>query len=253
MKRWLISETRDFKIMLADSTQKKIQSGFFSKELHRPNEFLYEVLNFVRCELPVWRSRKERNKLKDEPNLTSQLCRHLNSAARRSPGWDVIQFSTEVPDEIYSSRKIDLTPNPCDSTFIIEGRRITDFDMLLPIECKRLPTPKDKDREESEYVFNRNNTTGGIQRFKKGYHGANHKIGAMIAYIQENSRTFWESQIASWINGLVTEGLDGWNESDLLHLIEEDDEHQVSVLKSIHKRKNELEDIELRHLWIEMN
>jgi hypothetical protein len=45
---------------------------------------------------------------------------------------------------------------------------ILDFDPIMPIECKRLPTPKAKDRDEREYVITEGATAGGIQRFKLG-------------------------------------------------------------------------------------
>ena len=85
-----------------------------------------------------------------------------------APGWDVLQFRTEIRDQNEGHRRIDLAPKPSGGVIFIDGRRHTQYDALMPIECKRLPTPKDKDRDEREYVFSRFSSAGGIQRFKAG-------------------------------------------------------------------------------------
>lgn len=218
-----------------------------------PATSLYGLLDFISDELPRWRDRGDRKKETSETSLTSQLCAHLNSAARRSIGWDFLQFRTEEPDEQTKGRKIDLVPAPSDTTVWIEGRRHVDFDPLLPIECKRLPTPKDKDRDEREYVINRHASTGGIQRFKAGHHGASHKLGAMIAYVQQETRMFWNTRVAEWIKDLVESGQTGWTAQDLLQLDHDYETLQLIVFRSSHTRENDLPEIELRHLWIEMN
>ncbi|MGE0824353.1 MAG: hypothetical protein AB7P18_19835 [Candidatus Binatia bacterium] len=211
------------------------------------------MLDFISDELPRWRDRSDRKQETAETTLTSQLCAHLNSAARRSVGWDFLQFRTEEPDEQTKGRKIDLVSAPSDTTVWIEGRRHVDFDTLLPIECKRLPTPKDKDRDEREYVINRHASTGGIQRFKSGHHGASHNLGAMIAYVQQETRTFWNKRIARWIRDLVKARQAGWSAKDLLQLDHDDEILRLIVLRSSHTRERGLPEVELRHLWIEMN
>jgi len=45
-----------------------------------------------------------------------------------------------------------LVAASCGAAVWIEGRCHIDFDPLLPIECKRLPTPRGKDSDEREYV-----------------------------------------------------------------------------------------------------
>jgi hypothetical protein len=214
---------------------------------------MFELLDFIKDELPRWRDRADRKTEASETTLTSQLCGHLNSAARRSSGWDILQFRTEEPDERSKGRKVDLVPAPCDAIVWVEGRRYIDFDPLLPIECKRLPTPKDPQRDEREYVINRNASTGGIQRFKAGHHGGSHKLGAMIGYVQQETREFWNTRIAEWINDLVASGQGGWSENDLLHLESDDATLKLAVLRSSHARENGLPEIELRHLWVQMN
>lgn len=162
-------------------------SGYFGADVQLPDSARLELLDFIAGELPRWRDHPDRRDVTAETDLTDQLCDHLNSAARHSAGWRRLQFRTEVSDELGKGRKIDLASKPCGPAIVIEGRRHTQFDSLLPIECKRLPIPKDKDRDEREYVVSRHSTTGGIQRFKAGHHGGAHNLVGMIAYIQSGN------------------------------------------------------------------
>ena len=239
--------------MLANIPITSAPFGTLSRDVQKTATFQYELLDFIFYELPRWRNRPDRPKVTAETALTSQLCAHLNSAARHSEGWDVLQFRVEEPDEQKSGRKIDLAPSPLGCTISIEGRKHTDFDMLMPIECKRLPIPKGKNRDEREYVINRHSSTGGIQRFKAGHHGSIHRIGAMIAYVQQETRMFWRMKIAEWINDLIATRQDGWTSKDLLDLVQDDDGLKLAILSSSHTRDNGLPEIELCHLWISMN
>lgn len=239
--------------MFANTILDSAHLGTFGKNVQKPATFLRELLDFIKDELPRWRDRPQRKWETSETHLTSQLCIHLNSATRHSPGWDILQFLTEVPDEEAKGRRIDLAPAPSNSTIWIEGRRYFDFDKLLPIECKRLPTPKGKDRDEREYVFSQYSSTGGIQRFKAGHHGAGHAQGAMIAYVQQETSGFWNSKVAEWISDLIACGQKGWTTKDSLRLDQDDVTRRVAVLSSSHTRENGLLEITLRHLWVQMN
>ena len=239
--------------MLANDPNNPPQIGALNQDVQKPATFRHELIDFIADELPRWRDRPDRKAERSETVLTSQLCAHLNSVARHSPGWDVLQFRVEEPDEQTRGRKIDLVASPSGAAIIIEGRRHVDFDSLMPIECKRLPTPNGADRDEREYVINRRSTTGGIQRFKAGHHGAAHKFGAMIAYIQQENSEFWNTRVAEWVNGLIACGEQGWTAKDLLHLEQDDSTRQVAILSSFHTREKGLSEIELRHLWIKMN
>jgi hypothetical protein len=238
--------------MLADQRHLSAGSGSLSRDVHLPATALYELLSFISDELPRWRDRPDRKRETSETSLSSQLCAHLNSTARHSVGWDILQFRTEEPDDQVKGRKIDLVPAPCDAIVWVEGRRHIDFDALLPIECKRLPTPKDKDRDEREYVFNKHASTGGIQRFKAGHHGAGHKLGAMIGYVQHGTCSSWTTRVAEWINDLIASRQKGWTANDHLHLERDDATRQVAVLSSTHTREKGLSEIALRHLWVQM-
>jgi hypothetical protein len=239
--------------MLADAAVTPGQTGALGRDLHLPATFRNELVNFIADQLPRWRDRKERKISLAETTLTSDLCAHLNSAARHSMGWDLLQFRTEVPDEKHAGRKIDLTPSTCAATVWIEGRRHTDFDSLFPIECKRLPTPKGKKRDEREYVISRYSSTGGLQRFKAGHHGATHTFGAMIGYIQEGTAAVWSQRVAGWIGELVGSIPSDWSVKDLLHLDRQVESLGLAVLRSWHTRENGLPVIELHHLWVEMD
>lgn len=239
--------------MLANLQDTTPQSGFLSSDVHLSATSRYALIEFIIDELPRWRDRSERPVETAENALTSQLCIHLNSVARHSPGWDFIQFVPEFPDEKYKGRKLDLVAAPCGVPVLIEGRRHTDFEPILPIECKRLPTPKDKDRDEREYVIHRRASTGGIQRFKSGHHASDHKLAAMIAYVQEETLLLWEKRIAKWIKDLVKSSQPGWTVQDFLHREKDDEVRGIAVFRSSHVRGQGLREIELRHLWLKMN
>lgn len=238
--------------MLADSPDSLTKTGTLGSDVHLPATSRSELLDFIRDELPHWRDRPDRRNETAETALTSQLCAHLNSAARHSTGWDFLQFRVEEPDEQRKGRKVDLVPAPCGATVWIEGRGHADFDPLLPIECKRLPTPEGKDRDEREYVINQHTSTGGIQRFKAGHHGAAHTFGAMIAYVQQETTTFWDARVREWIQGLIESGQPGWTAGDFLQLQDDDGAKRLAVLRSSHTRDSGLPEIELRHLWLQM-
>ena len=238
--------------MLADRPI-SARAGSLEPEIQLPWTARYELLDFIADELPRWRDHPERKAETSETALTGQLCDHLNSAARLSDGWSRVQFRTEVRDEAQPGRTIDLVPKPCGGTLVIEGRRHTQFDTLLPIECKRLPTPKGRDRDEREYVVTGSGTTGGIQRFKFGYHGAAHPVAAMIAYVQELSFSHWFAQVNGWIQALSEDTGSPWGESDLLHQEKEDPARGLCILRSHHRREGGREELDLRHLWVQMN
>jgi hypothetical protein len=107
--------------MLADARSTG-RSGTLAPELHLTHEQLYQLLEFIANQLPPWRDHPDRAAESSERRLTDQLCDHLNSAARKSSVWDILQFRTEIPDEWSRSRSIDLSANPCATTVFIEGR-----------------------------------------------------------------------------------------------------------------------------------
>jgi hypothetical protein len=239
--------------MLANIPDTPSFSGTLSTGLHSPSTFLNELLNFIKKELPKWRDDPNRPSETSETILTSQLCAYLNSAARMSGGWDILQFRTEESDEANKGRKIDLVPAPCQARIQVDGRSYTQYDSLMPIECKRLPTPKGKKRDQREYVVSQYSSTGGIQRFKEGHHGANHEVGAMIGYVQSENIDFWNKKIKEWIDGLIKDKQKGWAAEDFLQTESDEVMLKLSTFISRHKREKKLPEMELHHLWVEMN
>ena len=154
--------------MLADEGECRVQVGRLDSEVHLPGEWINALVGFIGSVLPGWRDDPRRPARTGEDALTAQLCAKLASASRHTPGWDFLQFRREEPDAADSRRAIDLAVAPSGSVIWIEGREYTEYQTLLPIECKRLPTPTGHKRDEREYLYSRFSTTGGVQRFKAG-------------------------------------------------------------------------------------
>jgi hypothetical protein len=228
------------------------QAGRLEPEVQMRGTARLELIDFIADELPHWRDHPQRKAATSEKTLTEQLCSHLNSAARFSEAWSRLQFRTEITDEGASNRSIDLAPQPCGALIVIEGRRHTQFDMLFPIECKRLPTPIGDSRDPREYVVTAKGTTGGIQRFKFGHHGAAHRVAVMIGYVQEKAFDHWVTQINKWIEELSSGSTSNWTMSDCLKLMKTQANTHVCRLTSTHKRRSGTDDIALLHLWINM-
>lgn len=237
--------------MLANSQNTSEVVGSLDHNVHKPGTFINELLVFIGDELPRWRDRPDRLPETAETILTSQLCAHLNGVARRSTGWDILQFRPEENDAKNKGRKLDLVAGPAGSTIWIDERRYTEFDPILPIECKRLPTPSGKGRDEREYVFSQYSSTGGIQRFKSGAHGSNHTRGAMIAYVQQESISHWTQNVCDWVQHLTT-SQPGWTTDDIPQFEAEDTATRTGRLTSSHNRQK-LPAILLQHLWVVMN
>lgn len=237
--------------MLADGSEHLNQAGALDAELHLPGEWLSSLITFMATTLLSWREDPRRPDDTGETRLTAGLCSHLNSACRHS-GWDYLQFKREEPDEIQSSRAIDIAVAPRGSVIWLEGREYSEYQTLLPIECKRLPTPSSSNRDEREYLFSRFSTTGGVDRFKLGHHGANHLRGAMIGYIQDRTVAHWHAQIEAWIDGLASEDSSGWSAADKLTLVRHDTAARAAHLYSRHIRMAGVDPIAIDHLWIEM-
>jgi len=237
--------------MLADPTQRGlVEAGALRTDRIPPKTSRREILDFVAQELPKWRDHPDRPREAAEPQLNTQLCAHLTAAARRTGGFDYLQFRTEFPDEQERARRIDLAPSPC-GPMVIEGRRHTEFDMVLPIECKRLPTPKGSDRDPREYVVSDSSTTGGLQRFKLALHGGAHAFAAMIAYIQNEAPSVWCERIRGWVVEL-SKSDPLWTVDDCLAMTAADAQLGVTRLRSRHARVGDRPEIELEHLWVEM-
>lgn len=237
--------------MLADE-QPEVRQGELRPTVHDAHTSRTGLINFIASQLPVWRDDPAREQKHGENALTHQLCTFLNATSYRS-NWSHVQFRTEVPDEADGRRTIDMTVHPHDNTtFVAEQRWLTVYDVLLPIECKRLPTPTGKERDEREYVTTEPSSSGGIQRFKLGAHGAEHPVALMIGYVQNNTHAYWIGRVNGWIGDLVQGGNTGWADTDALRKQSEDLSARLSSYRSQHVRINSLPTIVLHHLWVSM-
>lgn len=233
--------------MLADSPARSPSSGALSPGIHRPGTFLHQLIEFVAEHLPGWRDDPDRPQLRSEREMTAQLSMYLNSVARS--GLDVVQFQIETPDDVQHGRSIDLTALPSGQPLYVAGRRYTKFQVLLPIECKRLPTPEDPRRDPREYVTTGEFARGGIQRFKLGFHGATHSIAVIIGYIQAENAETWVRRINEWIAELARVDTSWAGEM----LTVDTTTGVVHRARSLHSRGAAGRSaIELQHLWIEI-
>jgi hypothetical protein len=124
------------------------------------------------------------------------------------------------------------------------------------IEAKRLPTPKEKDRDEREYVVvsqekktKKIKGNGGIQRFKEGKYAPELSFSIMIGYIQENSVDYWLYKINEWIKDMTITDSVFWNETDYL---QKQVSEKCNRYLSVHNRQNDLVPITLHHFWLNL-
>lgn len=239
--------------MLAEN-QTQTCHGALRPDVQLTSASYYSLLDFIEDELPRWRDDPERPQESAETTLTGHLCDHLNTAARFREGWDFIQFRTEVVDEANKAGHIDLVPKPLGVRVWVNGKRHNHYDALLPIECKRLPTPtKPSEPREREYVVSEKGHTGGIQRFKVLAHGSRHSLAAMIAYVQDGTPLdAWSSRVSSWVSALALSDAANWSNDDCLTMTNNDLVRRTARLRSIHRRPGH-PDIELQHIWVVMS
>ena len=238
--------------MLADDGDRRAQAGSLDSDVHLPGEWISSLVGFIGGVLPGWRDDPIRPAHAGETGLTAQLCARLTSASRHAPGWDFLQFKREEPDDTNAGRSIDLAVSPSGSVIRIDGREYTEYQTLLPIECKRLPTPAGTARDEREYLYSRFSTTGGVQRFKAGHHAASHARAAMIGYVQERDIPTWSAQLDQWIAGLESDAIEGWSAADKITVVQHDAVARIATLRSDHARRTGLDGIRIDHLWVEM-
>lgn len=237
--------------MLADGGGRHAVAGALDGDLLLGSEWYVTFLDFIVGLLPGWRDDPVRPQADAETALTAQLCARIASALRHEP-WDFLQVRREEPDEASVARALDIAVAPAGTRILVEGRAYTEYNTLLPMECKRLPTPRGHERDEREYLYSQYKTTGGVQRFKAGHHASLHSKAAMIGYVQQHDIVHWAEQTDQWIDQLEAAKQPGWRASDKLALAHQDTTNRVGQLRSTHQRDKGLADIELAHLWIEM-
>jgi hypothetical protein len=236
--------------MLADDGS-DVSSGNLVKTLHLPGAWLDALIDFILLQLPLWRDDEHRRSADSETTLTAQLCGYLNSACSLAPGFDTLQFKQEEPDPGPDARrKMDLVAAPRAAVLWINGRRHDHYDTLVPIECKRLPTPSP--REKREYLQTLEKSTGGVQRFKHGMHGSESELGVLIGYIQHGTIESWLTRMDWWVRAIARAKLPLWSDADRATLDTHNSSARTAAMTSVNARSRNLTPIRLRHLWLEM-
>lgn len=241
--------------MIADESPRTPAIGTPDSEVLDAGAFHEKIVAFIEQELPVWRDRPERPNCDDEPRLNEFLCGHLNSASRRQC-FDSVQFLTEPVQT--AGRRGDIAVKPL-GTIQVEGREYYDFEQLLPIECKRLPTPADSRRSDLEYVHGLpGHRTGGIERFKHGLHGRTNQHALMIAYVQAESFAHWHKLINERLAKLADDGADSgdWSPVESLSCATPVYAADVQRFNSRHRRHCPpccSACVEMEHLWLVLN
>lgn len=241
--------------MIADEFHQTPALGTSDSEVLDAGAFHEKIVTFIEQELPVWRDRPERPDLDDEPHLNEFLCGHLNSASRRQC-FDSVQFLTEPVQT--AGRRGDIAVKPL-GTIRVEGIDYHDFQQLLPVECKRLPTPPDSRRSDLEYIHGvPGHRTGGIERFKHGLHGQQNQRALMIAYVQAETFNHWLTTINTRLAKLANDGVDEgiWNPTEPLSHSTSAHSPEVQRFKSCHRRLRppcSTDKVEMEHIWLLMN
>lgn len=241
--------------MIADESPKTPTLGIPDSEVLDAGAFHEKIVAFIEQELPVWRDRPELSQVTDEPNLNQSLCLHLDNASRRQC-FDSIRFLQEPLQT--SGRNADIGVMPLNN-IMVEGICYHDFEQLLPIECKRLPTPPGSRRSDLEYIHGLpGHRTGGIERFKHGLHGSTNQHALMIAYVQAESFSHWLIAINNRLAKLATDGVDDgiWNPTEPLSDSAPAHSPEVQRLKSCHRRLRppcSSDSVEMDHIWLMMN
>jgi hypothetical protein len=239
--------------MIADDPNSTPGIGTPDATVLEEEAFHHAIVAFIERELPVWRDRPKRPPYEDEPRLNQSLCIHLNRSSRHT-AFDSIEFTQEPIQS--SSRRADIgVMSP--GIIMVEGRDYEDFVQLLPIECKRLPTPPDSRRSDCEYVHGLpGHRTGAIERFKHGLHGPSNRRAMIIAYVQAESFIHWRKTINQRLKTLNENGQDNdlWAPAEILTAAPTS--FDICKLHSVHRRLQPpgiSDQIEAIHLWLEMN
>lgn len=236
--------------MIADEQPQHPFVGAPDATLLDADAFHEAIVTFVEDELPAWRDRPDRPDADDEPRLNESLCDHLDTAARHS--FDVVRFTHE-PLQM-SGRAADLAVKPV-SRILVGTIAYTIFEQLLPIECKRLPTPRDNKRSDCEYVHGMpGHRTGAIERFKHLLHGPANDRAMIIGYVQSESFDHWLTTINARLTQFAADDVDGglWSPVETLSAAAITCCEDLLRLDSKHRRLDSTS-VHLSHLWLSMN
>lgn len=192
-----------------------------------------QVLNFA---LTIKFSKEEL----DEESINEGLAIHLNREC-------VIE---SLPIHFHSEPRSFQSPgkqgkNPAVDLGIILARRNADKKSVFDIEAKRLRTPASKSKQ---YVSGK---TGGIERFKREFHGKGLTESAIVGYVEDESFEFWHKKINEWIENLVANNVDStitWKNSELL----KKSSFSTGKAKCSSTNIRSQKPIKLHHFWVKI-
>ena len=177
--------------------------------IDKSQNYIGKLIEFLDEHLPKFPSAYKKmpstSKDDNEDDITQDLNNYLQNLTY-SHGIFMFQFQRKKRK---SRRSSDIG---------IIARGFATFKEFFVIEAKRLPT-KGKDKNgnsrEKEYV---EGNLGGIERYKRGHHGADLPQSAIIGYVQKENCSHWYTKINEWIKDLEpkSDSTIQWNSSDLL-------------------------------------
>jgi len=230
----------------------------------RIEDFLREVL--PKCRTSLRGLADGTIKKRNEKDLASSLCKWLGAFACEREA--IFTFANEEPDKKCRGRTNDMALIPSVGIALLKvGSYYFDpDDHLYVIEAKLLPSPKGRAGEgdrSREYVIgnwaarNSPNKTfsGGIERFKEGWHGQLFLRSAMIAFVMSGSLGDLRDSVNGWINDLINTPIPShkanWTAADQLVPVHDDFAASgIAEFESENRRAGGTQPISLRHYWI---
>ena len=166
------------------------------------NHSVSVLLSFIDANISGFRDYYFKSEMSSDENFISHnLVNYFNSWLNdESNGFAPYKFSFGKNPPQHGSRKetdigvVILNPSQPSQTIIeFEAKRLSDSSA------------------NSEYVYGER---GGIERFKRNYHGAHLTICGMFGYIQSKTTSVWVDKINGWITKLSNDDTDNtidWN------------------------------------------
>ncbi len=192
---------------------------------------------------PLYKQKISMTKIESEDDISQEIWEYLQSLAHSK---EIFMFQFQRKHR-KSTRSSDL------GVLIVKPFNPEPSKEFFRIEAKRLPTPgtdKDGNSREKEYV---QSDSGGIQRYKKGFHAPDLSQSAIIGYIQKENCSHWHSKINEWIKELISNNTDAWNSSDLLKEVSDFGKTQKYYSKNARIINSKRDSIELHHYLMELN
>lgn len=190
------------------------------------NQTTTRILVFIKNTLPEFETlfNSANCNFHIEDDISKELLRFFNDKAR----------SENLLFQFNEKKGVDFT------IFLAQPFKMGASSIFM-IEAKRLS------KKHYDYVAGK---TGGIERIKREQDefGNHLTSGAMIAYIQDHDKSFWENRINTWIDDLIKQETDiDWDKNDRLV-----PNNKLSDYISHHKKVSK-QCITLYHYWIALN